>query len=462
METRFCDASPSCCTNFVHGPSSCLTRNGHRKRENLHAGHPNFERPLNQMPRLLSINNYYYRRGGSEAVFFEHNRLFVNAGWDVVPFSMRNAQNQPSEWSDHFVDETDGESGGSPISKLSRAVKAIYSAEAARRIRGLIALSRPDVAHAHNIYHHLSPSVLVELRRHDIPVVLTLHDFKLVCPAYKMHTQGAICERCRSGALRNVVTNRCIKNSTAMSALVWLESTVHKALDLYMSNVTRFVAPSRFFLAKFAEWGVDTSRFVHIPNSVDVEAMTAVGEPGDAFVYLGRLVPEKGVATLIRAAALARVRLRIVGTGPEEMALRQLTAELGGDVDFTGYLTGSALRAAVSSARAVVIPSEWYENAPISVMEASALGRPVIGANIGGIPELIRTDETGFVFTSGNVDSLVDVLTHVQRLPVATIRGIGSAGREWMRSEFSPAAYRDRMMALYAQIAVWTKRRGLM
>jgi glycosyltransferase involved in cell wall biosynthesis len=221
-----------------------------------------------------------------------------------------------------------------------------------------------------------------------------------------------------------------------------------------MSTVTRFVVPSRFFLQKFAEWGVDTSRFVHIPNSVDVEAMAAEGAPGDAFVYLGRLVPEKGVATLIRAAALARVRLRIIGTGSEEQALRRLAAELGGDVEFTGYLTGSALRAAISSARAVVIPSEWYENAPISVMEASALGRPVIGANIGGIPELIRPGETGFIFNSGSVDSLVDVLASVQRLPASATQRMGSAGREWMRTEFSPAAYRDRMLALYGQIGV--------
>jgi glycosyltransferase involved in cell wall biosynthesis len=405
------------------------------------------------MPQLLSINNYYYLRGGSEAVYFEHNRLFEHAGWEVVPFAMHNARNQPSEWSEHFINQTD-DAGGSPMAKLSRAVGAIYSTEAARRIRGLIALTRPNVAHAHNIYHHLSPSVLVELHRQAIPVVLTLHDLKLVCPAYKMHTQGAVCERCRGGALRNVVKNRCIKNSAAMSAVVWLESTVHKALDLYMSTVTRFVVPSRFFLKKFAEWGVDTARFVHIPNSVDVEAMAADGTPGDAFVYLGRLVPEKGVATLIRAAALARVRLRIIGTGSEEQALRQLAAELGGDVEFTGYLTGSALRAAISSARAVVIPSEWYENAPISVMEASALGRPVIGANIGGIPELIRPGETGFIFTSGSVDSLVDVLTSVQRLPVSATQRMGAAGREWMRADFSPTAYRDRMLALYGQIGV--------
>lgn len=384
-------------------------------------------------------------------VFFEHNRLFEEAGWNVVPFAMRNALNVPTPWARHFVDESDVDSR-SPAAKLAHAAGAIYSLHAARRMRELLEEITPDVAHAHNVYHHLSPAVLVELRRRGIPVVLTLHDLKLACPAYKMHTQGRVCEACRGGALRNVVRNRCIRNSLAMSALVWLESTVHQALDVYMRSVTRFVAPSRFFLAKFAEWGIDTRRFVHVPNSIDADALEPADEAGDGFVYLGRLVPEKGVATLIKAAAQAHVKLRIVGTGPEEAELKRLASSLGGDVEFAGYLSGEALRAAVVSARAIVVPSEWYENAPISVMEASALSRPVIGAKIGGIPELIREGETGFGFESGSVEDLVRVLTMVERLPPARLRDLGASGRAWMRSEFSPASYRDKMLELYSGI----------
>jgi len=406
------------------------------------------------MPKLLSINNYYYRRGGAEAVFFDHNDLLERAGWEVVPFSMHHADNEASEWSGDFARTTDGSMDGTAIMKMSRAITTIYSTDSARKIRRLIASTRPQIAHAHNIYHHLSPSILVELHRQGIPTVMTLHDLKLVCPAYKMHTHGAVCESCRGGALRNVIKNRCIKNSLAMSALVWLESTLHRALGLYMNNVTRFVVPSRFFLAKFAEWGLDTSRFVHIPNFVDVETLDANGEYRDSFVYFGRLSAEKGIATLIKAAGEARVKLRIVGTGPEEASLRRLAAETGAEVEFTGYLTGNALRDAVATARAVVIPSEWYENAPLSVMEASALGRPIIGAQIGGIPELIRDGETGFVFTSGSVPSLAQALTKVAQLPVSALRRLGWAGREWMRAEFSPTAYRTRMLTLYDEIGL--------
>lgn len=387
-------------------------------------------------------------------MFFEHNRLFEQAGWEVVPFSMHHPQNQPTKWGEYFVEDSAGGLSRSPVSKVIRAVNTIYSIEAASRIRALVRRSRPDIAHAHNIYHHLSPSVLVELHRQGIPVVLTLHDLKLACPAYKMYSQGVVCERCRGGALRNVVKYRCIKNSTAMSALVWLESTVHKLLDVYRNTVTQFVVPSRFFLAKFAEWGIDTARFTHVPNPIDVDALVPQGQPGDAFVYLGRLVPEKGVDTLVRAAAQARVRLRIVGTGPEESSLRELAADLGADVEFTGYLSGPDLQAAICSARAVVIPSEWYENAPLSVLEASALARPVIGADIGGIPELIRHEETGFVYRSGNIDALVEALARVKQLPVATLARMGQAGREWMRAEFSPATYRERMLSIYRRHGV--------
>jgi glycosyltransferase involved in cell wall biosynthesis len=269
-----------------------------------------------------------------------------------------------------------------------------------------------------------------------------------------MYSHGEVCESCRGGALRNVVKNRCIKDSAAFSALVWLESTIHKLLGVYGRTVTQFVVPSRFFLTKLAAWGIDTSRFVHVPNSVDVEAHEPRGEPGEAFVYLGRLVPEKGVETLVRAAALARVRLRVVGTGPEEPRLRQLAAELGGEVEFAGYLSGMALHEAISSARAVVVPSEWYENAPLSVLESSALARPVIGADIGGIPELIRAEETGFVFPSGDVQALADLLARVRGMPVARLADMGRSGRAWMRAEFSPGVYRERMLAIYRKLGI--------
>lgn len=403
------------------------------------------------VPKLLSINNFFYRRGGSEFVFFEHNRLLEQAGWEVVPFAMRDPRNLPTPWSAHFADPVELAAAQPLRRKLVAAGKLIYSLEARRRVRRLLQLARPTIAHAHNIYHHLSPSILPELRQQGVPVVMTLHDLKLACPAYKMFSNGAVCERCRGGRLHQVVLQRCIRGSLGMSALVWIESALHRVFDVYAQNVTRFVVPSRFLQSKLTEWGVDPTQLVYIPNFVDTEALPA--RPGGrGFIYIGRLMPEKGVATLIAAAAKARVPLSVAGAGPDEASLRERASACGGEVRFLGHLQGVELLDAIAAARAVVVPSELYENAPISVMEAAAMAKPVIGARIGGIPELIREGQTGVLFESGSVDSLAEALRRVEALPEDSIEQMGRAARRWMQSEFSPSHYRERMLSLYGNL----------
>lgn len=400
-------------------------------------------------PGLLAINNYHYRRGGAEVVFLEQNRLFSELGWRVAPFCMRHPENLPTPWAEHFVDEIEFGREYSLREKAVRAQKITFSVEARQKLDRLLAQFQPDLAHAHNVYHHISPSIFGLLRRRGVPVVLTLHDLKLACPAYKMFTHDGVCERCKGGALHNVVRHRCIKGSLALSATILVESALHRLLGCYARNVDRFVVPSRFYAEKFAEWGWQRERFVHVPNFVEVDDYAPDASVGEAFVYFGRLGPEKGLATLVRAAATARVPVWLVGTGPEEPRLRELAAALGADVRFLGYLSGGALHEAVRRARAVVLPSEWYENAPRSVMEAYALGRPVIGARIGGIPELVRDGETGMVFESGDVESLAEALSALRDLPDSAAAEMGEAGRRWMAREFTPARYRDRLLDLY-------------
>ena len=401
--------------------------------------------------RLLSINNYHYRRGGAEVVFLEQNRLFTEAGWDVVPFAMQHPQNLPSPWDGYFVEEIEFGRDYGAFDKAAKAAKVIYSGEAKLKVRRLIEAARPTIAHAHNIYHHISPSILPELKRAGLPVVMTVHDLKLTCPSYKMLVGDQLCERCRGGRVHNVVVNRCIKGSALLSGLVMAETLIHRTLDLY-GSVDRFVVPSRFYMDKLAEWGWDRGRFVHVPNFVDAGQFRPEREVGDAFVYAGRLSPEKGVETLIRAAALARQRLLVAGTGPIADELRALAAQAGADVRFLGHLTGAELHAAIGGSRAMVLPSTWYENAPISLMEAYALGRPVIGSRIGGIPELIREGETGSTFAPGDVEALAAELARMAALPQAKVREMGALGRAWMEAEFSVEAYRDRLTALYGSL----------
>lgn len=415
------------------------------------------------MPTLLLVNNYHYRRGGADAMYLDQGELFREAGWDVVEFAMHHPSNLDSDWSQHFVDEIEVGSSYSVVGTIRRAGRVVWSRQAQQRLGDLLDRVRPDVAHLHNVYHHLSPSVLPTLHRRGIPVVLTTHDLKLACPSYKMLTHDGVCERCKGGRLHNVVRHRCIKESVALSSIVLVESALHRTLRTYERHVDRFVTPSRFYLDTFADWGLDPDRFVHIPNYVRIEQYRAATDAGNGFVYFGRLGPEKGLATLVQAAAAAGVALRIVGTGPEEPALRQLRDRLGANVELLGYRSGGELHDLVRSARAAVLPSEWYENAPVSVLEAYALGTPVIGARIGGIGELVRDGETGMTVESGSVDALAEALARLEAMPDDEVAAMGRAGRRWVEDDFDAPRYLDRILDLYADLDVVTSvapRRG--
>lgn len=406
------------------------------------------------MPNLLSINTYHYRRGGSDAVFFEHDTLFRGAGWNTAVMTMHHPKNEASQWSEFFVDELEFGHAYGVLQKLSMAGKVIYSAEARQKLDKLLARFHPDVAHVHCIYHHISPSILPLLKQRGIPVVMTAHDLKLCCPAYKMLNRGGICEKCKGGNLLNVVTNRCLRDSLVVSSLVMVESAVHRALGLYRDNLDRIVVPSLFFRDKHIEWGWPAEKLAYIPNFVHAGGFTPQFEPGDYFFYFGRLALEKGVGTLIRAAARAGVRLRIAGTGPEGDALKALAAEVGGNIEFLGFVSGDPLWKLLCEARAVVLPSEWYENAPMSVLEAYASGKPVIGARIGGIPEMVLEGETGWLFESGSVDELAGKLAHMQSQSCAEISTMGQAARRVVEERFNERQYLDAMLRLYESLGV--------
>jgi glycosyltransferase involved in cell wall biosynthesis len=401
---------------------------------------------------LLSINNYFYPRGGAEVLFLEQNRLFEGIGWDVVPFAMRHANNLPSPWAEYFPDEIELGGGYGLAGNLLRAQRVIFSMQARRKMRELLDRVQPRIAHAHNIYHHLSPSILPMLRKRGIPVVMTVHDLKLACPAYTMMADNLPCERCRGGKIHNVAVNRCIKGSLALSSLVMVETFVHRLLRLYEANVSRFVVPSRFVLEKLVQWGWARERFTYIPNFVDVERFRPNQAIGGRFVYCGRLQNLKGVETLVRAAALAKQPLTMVGSGPEEIRLRQLSEDLGADVRFLGHQTKAALVDVIQSARAIVVPSECNENAPLALLEGYAAGRPVIGSRMAGIPELVREGETGALFAAGEVEALAASLERFAELPDTRLAEMGAAGRRWVEQDFTAASYRDRLLALYGSL----------
>lgn len=403
------------------------------------------------MKTLLSINNYHYTRGGAEWVFLAHNEMFTEENWNVVPFSMQHEKNVATEWSSYFVEEIelDGEYG--QIERLKKSLKAIYSWEAKGKIEQLIDEVSPSVAHAHNIYHHISPSILSSIRKKGVPVVLTTHDLKIACPAYRMMNHHGICERCKTRRYFNATLNRCMHGSLALSLWVSIEAYLHAVLGSYRKYVNKFVVPSRFYIQKFAEWGFPEDDLVYIPNFVDASEI----EPGNGsrkgFVYFGRLSDEKGVDTLIRASARSGHEVKILGVGPDEQRLRSLAAELQAPVSFEGFIGGDALFDYLRSAVAVILPSQWYENAPISVLEAFATGTPVIGADIGGIPELINSDR-GRIFESASVVGLADAMDDLADSSSDELRRMGIAARDYVEAGHSRRKYVESCRNLYEEI----------
>jgi glycosyltransferase involved in cell wall biosynthesis len=394
---------------------------------------------------LLSINKFHFRKGGADVLYLEHAELFARAGWQTRFFSTRQPENLPCADAGFFADGIDFGHGRPTI---GQALSVVWSRGARNRLRSLLDKAPVDIAHVHNIYHHLSPSVLVELKARGIPVVLTAHDLKLICPNYRMLDRDGICERCKGGRLWNPILRRCHQNSLAASTLIAVESALHQSLGLYRRFVDRVVTPSRFYRDKLIEWGWPAEKLVHVPNFV-LQRTAVPQAPGPTLLYFGRLAPEKGVATLVRAAAMAGVPVEICGDGPLDGELKTLAASLAAPVTFHGPCDSQEISRRIAAARAAILPSGWYENGPLAAIEAFEAGRPLIGARIGGITELVVEGVTGWSFESGSVTDLARALRLAHDASDADLKRMADACRARFAAEHSESVYRSRIAAIY-------------
>lgn len=403
---------------------------------------------------LLSINNYHYPRGGADGMYLAHGAAFEALGWRHAWFSMKHPRNWPTPWSGYFADEIEFDHAYSPTDRMAKAAASIWSLQAQQRLRHLLTNFRPQVAHLHNIYHHLSPSILATLREAGIPTVMTAHDFKMACPNYRMYTQGQVCERCRGGNVMNALVHRCVRDSVVASALVSVEAIVHRSLRSWHRGPDRIVAPSQFVIDKLVAWGFDARRFVHIRNPVDAAHIEPQPAPGQDFVYVGRLSAEKGLESLIEAVRRSGVTLTVAGEGPLGEAMSRAVESSNGRIRWLGRLESVAVQALLRSARAVVVPSQWYENAPLSVLEAFAAAKPVIATRMGGLPEMVVHGRTGWLVPVADTDALAGMLEAVKALPDAQVSEVGRAARDFVLTEHGWARYLDRMRTLYQTLGM--------
>lgn len=399
--------------------------------------------------KVLLVNKFFYLRGGDTRVFFSRAKLLKKNGHDVSFFSMLSRDNPDTPYSDYFVSNIDFNAKLGLLGNLKAAGRALYSYEARNKISRLIRDERPDIAHLHNICHHLSPSIIDALKTAGVPVVMTLHDYKLVCPAYSMLSRGVPCERCKQGKYYHCFFRKCTKGSALKSLLNTIEMYLHHRFLHIYDKVDVYISPSRFLVDKVREMGF-SGKVVCLPNYIDIsEHEPSYDLESNSIVYVGRLSEEKGVDTLIDAVRGLDIELKIIGDGPMRNELQRKVAGCGiNNVRFLGFLNGPELQSEVKKSIFAVSPSRCYENSPNSVLEAFALGKPVVGARIGGIPELVIDGFSGLTFEPGNAADLREKIESLVS-DESLVSLMGRNARDLVRKNHSPATHYTGLMDIY-------------
>jgi glycosyltransferase involved in cell wall biosynthesis len=404
--------------------------------------------------KVLIANKYLYKVGGPEVLMFQTAELLERHGHHVSFFGMADRAEVAEAWRPYLAPTVDYDQLGqaSLRGKIQASVDLIYSRAAARQIARLVDAARPDIVHFHNICHQLSPSILPPIRRRGIPTVFTAHDYKLICPNYRLYTHDGICYRCLKGQYYHAVAHRCIKDSRAKSMLNAVEMYLHhRVWDIYRKNIDVFIALNQFTRNLLIQAGYAPEKIQILPNFVDVHAYQPCYTGRDYIVYFGRLVPEKGVKTLLEAVRLLSTNLVIVGDGFQRAELEAVVSANGmTNVVFVGPCWDrSELAAIIGDARLVVVPSEWPENSPLVVYESFAWGKPVIGARVGGITELIDDGVDGLLFEAGNAEDLRYKIQQLFDRP-AYASDLGHRARQKVEREFSSEVYYERLLSIYA------------
>lgn len=350
--------------------------------------------------RILLSNKFYYRRGGDCIYMLNLEQLLKSHSHDVAVFAMDYPENIETPWKQYFPQN---------MSKLMAFTRPFGSAEVKVKFNRLLDDFKPEVVHLNNIHTHLSPIIAELAHNRGIKVVWTLHDYKLLCPRYDCLRNGNdICELCFNGDKSSCKTYKCMKGSTLASLIGYKEATTWNRRRLEACTDV-FICPSKFMAQKMIQGGFTSKKLIPLCNFIDIDKCKKdTYEKENYYCYVGRLSHEKGVKTLIKAAQKLPYKLVIIGGGSLSDELKNETTNA--NIEFVGYKQWDEIKEIVSKARFSVIPSEWYENNPLSVIEAQCLGTPVLGARIGGIPELIENGVTGMTFESRNVNDLTSKL----------------------------------------------------
>jgi len=405
------------------------------------------------MKSILLINKFLFSKGGDAISTFNTGRLFSEKRHKVYFWGMQHPLNPDYEYKEFFVSNVEYNKKVSFKEKVRISLNILYSFEAKKKIEKLINKVNPDIVHLNNFAHQISPSILPVIKKYKIPMVMTMRDYKLVCPSYSMLSKGLPCDKCKNGKYYWCFFNKCTKNSYLKSFINTVEMYLHhKILHIY-DLIHLFIAPSRFMQRKVIEMGFNKKPILYLPNFVWVKEYTPLyNSKSNYIVYVGRLSFEKGLFTLLNAMKgfkRKEVILKIVGQGPLEDKLKnKVKDEKISNVEFLGFITGKKLFNIIRNSFFVVLPSEWYENNPRSIIESFAFGKPAIGSSIGGIPELIIDGVTGYLFKPKDhidLSNKIKIMLSDHRKLIK----MGKNARRFVEMNFNPDKHYEKLMEIY-------------
>lgn len=405
--------------------------------------------------RILLVNKYHYIRGGSETYYFGLADLLRKAGHEVFFFSMQDERNIPCDESDYFVSNIEFNGELSASQKVKAGLRMVYSIEAKRKIEKLIIDKKPDIVHINLFHRVMTASIVDAAKKHGIPVVFTMHDLNCICPNHTMLDHGEICEDCLKGNYNNCVKRVCFKDSRMKCLMAAIESEYNKLSGLY-KKIDLFITPSEFYRNKMMESGLTKSPVICLRNFLPADTVFApYYEHEGYFLYFGRLTIEKGVRTILKAVELAQgIKLKVAGTGEDEAFLHNYVKnnQIINQVEFLGFLSGEKLKETVQKAKCILLPSEWYENGPYSIMEAMAAGKPVIVSDMGGLPEIVKNGENGFISKAFDINSLADCILKVDNLCEKEYRVMSENSVNKAKIWFDASKYMKDLEVLYSEL----------
>ncbi len=400
--------------------------------------------------RVLSIHSDGMVRGGAAAVYLHGSALLREKGHETALFHIGETEKAIcGEMPAYTLPEFRYENSWKK--PLALASGFLYSSQAHTLAKRALAEFQPDIVHLHILQGHLSPSVLLPFYKAKIPIIQTQHDYRQLCPATHFLSHGEVCEACKGKKYHQAIAKRCRKGSLLRSSVAALGSYASDYMYQYDKMISAYIAPGEFLRQKMIGFGYAPEKITTLYNAYfgNIVAQTEIER--EHILFVGRLSIEKGVDLLVRSAKDLGVPVHLAGDGPEREKLEKLAIEIGAEnVRFLGFLNAEALRAQYRKALMMVLPSRWYENGPLVLLEAYANGTPVVGARIGAIPEFVEEGVTGYLFEPNNAEDLHQRLRNALSRR-KNLRKMGEEARLMVADKFSPALYIEKLEEILVQ-----------